>query len=263
MNKYLLPNNSRIIIVGKAVDVVPGLEKLGYKINYFDVYGLPTEAPSMAKPIPVGVTVTTVIDDYANAIGGTKALKKIKSLNQDFSMQMGPYAIDGNIKKMAPHYQIMEMKMQGQVIMKNVFDGKKGYIMAQGQKMPFDENQIKSALGSNSIMPCLYFAEEKYNSTLESIIPVEGSDAYKMKVTIGSEVTYFYFDVNSKLLVQQESIKEVNGQKVSELTSLKNYEENEGIKFPMLLQVKAGPQVMDMKVKSVVINKGVKTSDFK
>ena len=263
LNKYVLPENSRIIIVGKAVDVIPGLKKLGYKINYFDVYGRPTVAPSMAKPIPVGVTVATIIDDYADAIGGKESLKKIKTLNQDFSMQMGPYAIDGNIKKMAPHSQKMEMKMQGQVIMKNVFDGKKGYIMAQGQRMPFDDKQTKSALGSNTIMPWLYFGDKKYNATLESIIPVEDSEAYKMKVTIGDEVSFFYFDVNSKLLIQQENVKEVNGQKMSEITNLKNYKEHEGVKFPMTLQVKAGPQVMEMNVKTVIINKGVKASDFK
>jgi len=263
MNKYILPENSRIVIVGKAVDVIPNLKKLGYKINYFDVYGRPTDAPSMAKPIPTSVTVTTVLDDYANAIGGTKALKNIKTLDQNFSMQMGPYAIDGNIKKMAPHYQKMEMKMQGQVIMKNVFDGKKGYVMAQGKRVPFDDKQTASALGSNVIMPWLYFGEKKYNATLESIIPVEGSEAYKMKVIIGDEVNFFYFDVNSKLLVQQESLKEVNGQKISEIVNLKDYKEYEGIKFPMILQVKAGPQAMEMKIKSIVINKGVKASDFK
>lgn len=263
LNKYVLPENSRIIIVGKAVDVVPGLKKLGYQINYFDIYGRPTEAPSMAKPIPAGVTVTTVIDDYANAIGGTKILNKLKSIDQDFSMQMGPYAIEGNIKKMTPHFQKMEMKMQGQVIMRNVFDGKKGYIMAQGQRMPFDDNQTKASLGSNVIMPCLYFGEEKYSATLESIVPVEGSEAYKMKVNIGGVDTFYYFDVKSNLLVQQESSQELNGKTVSETTSFKNYTEHEGVKFPMLMQVKAGPQLMDMKIKSVIINKGVKASDFK
>ncbi|MCK5907518.1 MAG: insulinase family protein, partial [Flavobacteriales bacterium] len=238
LNKYILPENSRIIIVGKAVDVVPNLEKLGYKINYFDIYGRPTKAPSMAKPIPAGVTVASVIDDFANTIGGTKALKKIKTLDQDFSMQMGPYSIDGNIKKMAPHSQKMEMKMQGQVIMKNVFDGKKGYIMAQGKRIPFDDKQTKAALGSNTLFPWLYFGEEKYEASLESIIPFNGSEVYKMKVIIGGATSYFYFDVNSKLLVQLENTQEVNGKQVSELTTLGNYKEYDGIKFPTSLKVK-------------------------
>jgi len=263
MNKYLLPNNSRIIIVGKAVDVIPNLKKLGYKINYFDNYGRPTDAPSLAKPVPAGVTVNSVIEDCANAIGGTEALKKIKTLNQDFSMQMGPYTIDGNMKAMAPHFQKTEMKVQGQIVMKNVFDGKKGYNMAQGQRVPFNDDQIKSASNSNIIMPWLYFGEKKYNATLESIIPVDGNDAYKMKVNLGDEINYFYFDVNSKKLIQKESSKDINGQKVSEIVNLKDYKEFDGIQFPTLIKVKSGPQVMAMKINSIVVNKGVKASDFK
>ena len=263
LNKYLLPENSRVIIVGKAVDVVPGLEKLGYKINYFDVYGLPTEAPSMAKPIPAGVTVTTVIDDYANAIGGTKALKKVKTISQDYTMQMGPYAIEGNISTMTPYSEKMEMRMQGQVVMRNVFDGKKGYVFAQGQRKSFEKKQIDSALATKSIFPWMYFGEEKYNATLESIVPIENSEAFKMKVNYGEDVSFYYFDTTSKLLVMQESTEESNGQKVPKITKLSDFKEFGGIKFPSVIKMKMGPQIMEMKVKSVVINKGVKSSDFK
>jgi len=263
MQKYVLPDNARIIIVGKAADVVPNLKRLGYKINYFDNYGRPTKAPSLAKAVPAGITVKSVIDDYANAIGGTKALKKVKTVDQDFSMQMGPYLIDGNIKRMAPYYQKMEMKMQGQLVMKNVFDGKKGYTLAQGQRIPYDDNQIKASLGSNILFPALDFNDDKYEAKLVSIVPLNGSEAYKMKVNIGHSASYFYFDVNSKLLVQQENVKEVNGQKITETTAFKNYKEVDGIKFPMTIQAKTGPQMMEMNVKSIKINKGVKASDFK
>ena len=263
MNKYLHPNNSRVIIVGKAVDVVPNLERLGYKINYFDIYGRPTEAPSLAKPVPEGITVSSIINDYTNVIGGEKALKKVKSINQDFTMQMGPYAIEGNIKKMNPYMQRIEMKMQGQVVMRNVFDGKRGYVMSQGQRIQFDEKQTKAALGAKTIMPWLYFGEEKYNAILESIVPLNGSEAYKMKVNIGGETSYFYFDTVSKLLVQQENIKDVQGKEMVETSMLKEYKDYSGIKFPSVISVKAGPQVMEMKVKSITINKGVKKSDFK
>lgn len=44
-NKYFLIDNSRIIIVGKGKDVIPGLEKLNIPIFYFDKYGNPTEKP--------------------------------------------------------------------------------------------------------------------------------------------------------------------------------------------------------------------------
>ncbi|HJS00255.1 MAG TPA: hypothetical protein VJ780_04905, partial [Flavobacterium sp.] len=46
-NKYFLIDNSRIIIVGKGKDVIPGLEKLNIPISYFDKYGNPVEKPKL------------------------------------------------------------------------------------------------------------------------------------------------------------------------------------------------------------------------
>ncbi|MEN8137492.1 MAG: pitrilysin family protein [Bacteroidota bacterium] len=263
MNHYLKPNNSRIVIVGKAVEVVPRLKRLGYEIKYFDIYGNPTEAPSLAKPVPADVTVSTVLDNYAQAIGGREKLEKVKTLNQDFTMQMGPYSIDGNIKTMLPNKMLMEMKMQGNVISKNVFDGEKGYVMAQGQKMPFDKAKNDKAKNSRSIFEWMDFANESHEAVLENIVPVNDSEAYKMKIVIEGETSYYYFDTKTGLILQQESIKEVQGNIITELTELKDYKEIEGIKFPTLLKIQAGPQAMEMKIKSVQINKGVKKADFK
>ena len=262
-NKYMLPNNSRIIIVGKAVDVIPGLKKLGYKINYFDNYGNPSEAPSLSKPIPAGVTVSTVLGEMSEALGGKDKLVKVKTIMQNFSMQMGPYAIDGTIKAMAPYMSFNEMKMQGTVIMKNVFDGEKGYIMSQGQKMPFNNEQIKTATAAKTIFPWLEYEKEEYQAELVGIVPVEGKDAYKLKVNVAGATTYLYISTESKLLVQKEIIKEVNGQKITESTTIKDYKEFDGIMFPTSISVKVGPQVMEMKVSTLQVNKGVKKSDFK
>lgn len=46
-NKYFLIDNARIIIAGKAVDVIPGLEKLSIPLFYFDKLGRPLEKPSI------------------------------------------------------------------------------------------------------------------------------------------------------------------------------------------------------------------------
>ncbi len=44
-NKYFLLDNTRIIIVGKGSEILPGLEKLNIPISYFDKFGNPTEKP--------------------------------------------------------------------------------------------------------------------------------------------------------------------------------------------------------------------------
>ncbi len=57
-------DNSRIVIVGKASDVAPGLEKLKMPVFYFDKYGNPTAKPEFKKPVPAGVTAKSIIDNY-------------------------------------------------------------------------------------------------------------------------------------------------------------------------------------------------------
>src|SRR5690625_7645890 len=47
--KYFSYDNARILVVGKGSDVIPGLERLGYTINYFDRFGNPTEKPQIGR----------------------------------------------------------------------------------------------------------------------------------------------------------------------------------------------------------------------
>jgi predicted Zn-dependent peptidase len=46
-NKYFLIDNTRIIIAGKAADIIPGLEKLNIPLFYFNKFGQPTEKPAI------------------------------------------------------------------------------------------------------------------------------------------------------------------------------------------------------------------------
>ena len=54
------------------------------------VFYLDSEDSITSVNNPSHTQIGTVIDDYANAIGGTKALKKVKTISQDYTMQMGP-----------------------------------------------------------------------------------------------------------------------------------------------------------------------------
>ncbi|MEJ7831074.1 MAG: pitrilysin family protein, partial [Segetibacter sp.] len=47
-NKFVLPNQMHIVIVGNAKQIAPGLEKYG-EIKYFDVYGNEAAAPTVKK----------------------------------------------------------------------------------------------------------------------------------------------------------------------------------------------------------------------
>lgn len=79
-NKYFTSEKARVIVVGKASEVLTNLEKTGLPINYYDTFANPTEKPELELKLPEGVNVKSVINAYFDAIGGQEKLDKINSL---------------------------------------------------------------------------------------------------------------------------------------------------------------------------------------
>tara|TARA_R110000751_G_scaffold113854_1_gene213014 strand:- start:7813 stop:9885 length:2073 start_codon:yes stop_codon:yes gene_type:complete len=260
-NKYFKPENARIIIVGKGSDVIPGLEKTGVPIKYFDKFANPVEKPEFSKPIPDGVTAKTVLDNYITAIGGTNNINMVNSVKMDgdFVIQGAP-PLTVEIKKTKDNKESMEVAMQGMAVMTSKWNGSTGYQIRQGQKIPLTETEVSDKKAETGMFP-----ETKYdmaNLTLVSIVDIDGADSYKVKVTKGDDASYRYYDVTSKLLVQEESTTKAQGQEVTTTIKYGNYSEVNGVKFPYAQTIIAGPQTMSMNIKNVKVNEGVTDADF-
>ncbi len=264
-NKYFKPENARIIIVGKGSDVIPGLEKTGVPIKYFDKFANPVAKPEFSKPIPDGVTAKSVLDKYISAIGGAANIAKVNTvkMNGDVTIEGVPIALKVEAKTMTnPNKESMEMTAEGMgTLMKQKWDGTTGYREQQGQKMPFSEDEInekKSDLG--------LFAETKFdlaNVTLESIVDIDGKDNFKVKVTSNDKASYRFYNVETGLLSQVESTSKAQDQEVTTTIKYDNYSEVNGVKFPYGQTIIAGPQTISMNFKNVKVNEEVTEADFK
>lgn len=129
----ILPNQSRIFIAGKASDIAEGLEKLGYPVKYFDKEANPVAKPTVQK-VDANVTVSTVVDKYINAIGGKANVAKISSYTMNASMSMQGQNIDFKTIKAQGGKEVTTVTAMGQVMQKQVFDGKTGYSEQMGKK---------------------------------------------------------------------------------------------------------------------------------
>lgn len=129
----ILPDQSRIFIAGKASDIAEGLEKLGYPVKYFDKEANPVAKPTVQK-VDANVTVSTVVDKYINAIGGKANVAKITSYTMNASMSMQGQNIDFKIIKAQGGKEVTTVTAMGQVMQKQVFDGKTGYSEQMGKK---------------------------------------------------------------------------------------------------------------------------------
>jgi predicted Zn-dependent peptidase len=262
-NKYFNAENARFIVVGKGSDVIENLEKTGIPINYFDREANAVEKPEFQKPIPAGVTAQSIISDYIDAIGGSKSLSGVKTVltNVDISIQGAPFKPSGVIKTMSPNKESMEMSVEGMgTIMKQKFDGKTGYAEQQGRKTEMTADEIAEKQKEKGLFPETYLSEDAVS--LVSLISVNGSDAYKIKVA-GKNDSYRYYDATSFMLIRTEVSQEARGQKITQITDISDYRSVNGIQMPHKKVITAGPQIITFDASEIKINEGVSKKDFK
>lgn len=252
-NKYFKADNLRIVIVGKAADVLPGLEKLNIPLFYFDKYGNSTEKPVTNKPIPAGVTVKSIADKYITAIGGDKNITTVKTTATKASgtVQGMPLALE--MKRAAGKLSVI-VSVMGNVMSKQVVSDKGAYVEAQGQRQDITGTDLTEMKQEALLFPELTLAS-KTGVSLSGIESINGSDAYAIKD--GNKT--IYYDVKSGLKVSQIITSEAGAQ----TTNYGDYKAVKGVLYPHKITQFFGPQEIVFDVTETKVNEGVSDADFK
>jgi len=254
--KYFSADNARIVIIGKAIDVLPNLEKLPYKINYFDKEAKESDKPEMTKPIPTGVTKATVIDAYFNAIGGADKIKALESTLVTYEASAMGNTISSTEKRTATKYT-NEISMGGNVVQKIIMSDAGVFMNKQPLPAPM-ANEMKYALGTFSEMGLL----NNENSKLTGIEIIEGKDTYVISTKGEIVSTSIYFDTTSGLKVKEVQTVSMGGQTQNQEATFSDYKEFNGVKFPGAKTGNLGPQTVEFKLIDAKVNEGVSESDF-
>lgn len=255
-NKFFLADNARVVVVGKAADVLPGLERTKIPMSYFDKYGNPTEKPAVNKAVPAGVTAKSVLDNYIKVIGGDKAVKAVKTIATKSTGTVQGTPIELTMKVSADKKQFVEMKAMGMSMMKQVVNEKGGYMMQQGQRMDITGKELTDMREGAVPFEELDMAANK-DVTLKGIEAINGNDAYAVK----KGTTTYYYDVKSGYKVAEAREEEQGGQKMTQTTYYSDYKDVKGIKVPHKINMNVGIE-LDMTVNEVKINEGVTAADF-
>jgi zinc protease len=259
-NKYMLEDNLRIIVTGKATEVLPALEKLKIPIFYFDKYGNPTDKPAMKKPAPAGVTAKTVLDNYIKAIGGEKAVNGVKTLfvSGNAKIPQAPAPINMTSKKDNKGNSLMVISMEGMgELSKQVVNNKGGYAVQQGNRKDMTAEELaeeKSTAGTFDELALL----KKTTLVLDGVEPFNGNDAFIVK----DDKTSYYYDVKSGLKVAESKSVERGDKKMTVITNFGDYKEVKGIKIPHTITMNQGFE-LNFIMTDVKINEGVSDADFK
>jgi predicted Zn-dependent peptidase len=253
--KYFKADKARIIITGKGIDVLKNLEKNSdYVIKYFDKEGNATSKPAMTLPIPAGVTASSVVDKYFDAIGGKNKIAAVKSVKISSEAKVQGMLLNLIQKSATPNKSSIIVSMGGNVMSKNVFDGAKGYQEARGQKKELDGKELEVAKKNISL-----FSDEAYRKgTLDRIEPINGKKAYVIKF----DKKEIFYDMESGLKLKEVSTVKGPQGEVKDPVEFSNYKEVNGVKFPYLMVRSMGPMKLNFEVKEIKINEGVSDADF-
>lgn len=253
--KYFSEDKTRVLVTGKASEVLPALEALKMPIFYFDKFGNPTEKPATSKPVPAGVTTKTVYDNYIKAIGGDKAVKAVKSVMMvgTTTIPQAPQPLTYTQKMDNKNRLAVDVSMGGMNMMKQVVTDKVAYMSQQGQKMDIPAEGLADVKEAAKFFPELSSTTGKV-TVIESI---EGSDAYAVENGNSTK----YYDVKSGLKVAESSSQDQGGKKMVTTTYFKDYKEVKGIKFPYTIVMNVGIE-LDIKMNEVKVNEGVTDADF-
>jgi predicted Zn-dependent peptidase len=258
-NKYFLGDNTRIIIVGKGSEVLPGLEKLKIPMFYFDKFGNPVDKPAMKKTVPAGVTAKTVIDNYIKAIGGEKAVNAVKTIwtTGKATIAQAPAPLTYTSKKDVKGKTVLIISMEGMGdLSKQVLNTTGGYAVNQGQRKDLTPGEYAEKKSAATTFEELNLAK-KTDLVLDGIDSVNGNDAYIIK----NGKSTIYYDVNTGLKLSESKTVEKDEQKMTLTTTYSDYRDVKGVKIPYEMVINQGID-LDFKMTDVKINEGVTDTDF-
>lgn len=259
--KYILADKARIVVVGKGSEVADKLEGFTYNgeeipVKYFNKYAEPIEKPEFNKEIDPSITVQTVYDKYIEAIGGRETVEDVQSVFTAAQASIQGQQLNLEMKMTADGKSSNTVSVMGNVMSKQVFDGESGFVVANGQKIPFDEAQTQAAKAEADPFPELSASE---TASLEGIEPVGDQDAYVVSV---SDDVKNYYSVDSGLKLQSIRTITQMGQTMTMPTVFSDYQEVEGVLFPFSISQSMGPQSFVFEVSEIKINEGVSDEDF-
>lgn len=227
--------------------------------------GAALAAPAAAQ------TVDEVIAKHLEARGGLDKIKAVQSMKMTGKMTVGP-GIEAplSLEMKRPASVRLDITFQGN-IGTQAYDGKTGWgispMSAKKDPEPMSAEDIKDMEEQGDMDGPLVDTKAKgHTVALMGKEKVEGSDAYKLKVTLKTgDIRYVYIDADSYLELKTEARRTVRGSEVETESVSSDYKEVGGLILPYTIQqgAKGQPQKQTITVDKIELNLPIDDARFK
>jgi len=212
-------------------------------------------------------TVDEIIAKNIEARGGADKLKSVQSIKATATMSMGPgMEAPGTLIQKRPAMARLEFTVQGLTAVQ-AFDGKNAW-----QIMPFTGKKDPELMSADEAKeteemadidgPLVDYKNKGHQVELLGKEKIEGTDAYKLKVTLkNGDVQTIYIDSDSFLEIKEETKRTVRGSEQVFESAIGDYKEVNGIMFPFAEETGAKGSDQKEKLTITKIELNVPTDD--
>lgn len=186
-------------------------------------------------------TVDEIIAKNVQARGGADKLRAIKSLRMTGKFSQGGFRATFVQENKRDDKVREEVILQGMAQVQ-AYDGHSAWQINPfgGRKDPelMSQDDAKSlVLDADLEGPLVDYKQKGHTAELLGHDPVEGTDCYKIKLTLkNGDVRYYYLDADSYLEIKFETQAKVRGTMQYNDTMLGDYEKVEGVYFPFSIE---------------------------
>lgn len=190
-------------------------------------------------------TADEIVAKYIKTVGGADKIQAVKTLRRTGRFTGGGGFEAAIVEENKRSNMVrQEFSLQGLTGV-NAYDGKTGWKIEpwQGKKdaEPLGEEEMKQIVEDSDFDgPLVNYQQKKNKIEFVGMEPVEGTDAFKLKVTLANgDVRYYYMDTDYYVPIKIDTKRMIRGAEREYETSLGDYKEVAGWYLPHSVEVNA------------------------
>ncbi len=216
------------------------------------------------------LTLDQVLERHYETIGGLEAWTSLESVKMTGRLGLGPgMEAPFTIWNARPRKSRMDFTFQG-VSATQAYDGETGWMIMpfmgnpDPEEMPAEQAELMHE-DADLDGPLIGWQEDGIQLELTGIEEVDGTPAYKIRITMPNGREQFYFlETDYYLPIRAEGTREMQGQEVQFVTIMGDYKEVGGLIMPHSIESRAAgmPQGQVITVDSVELNPAIEDDFF-
>lgn len=217
------------------------------------------------------LTVDEILSKNIEARGGADKWKALQSMKFTGKMTLGGgMEAPISMTKKRPEMMRLDFTIQG-MTGTQAYDGSNGWMLmpflGKKEAEPVSADMLKEVkLQADFDGPTIDYKKKGHTVELLGKADIEGTPAYKVKLVTKEGIeSVIYFDAENFLEIKSESKTKVQGQEMESETTFGNYQEFEGLLFPMSIEMKpkGAPAGQSITIEKVELNPTLGDDTFK